>query len=424
MKINPNILSLKESATLKINQTALADLQKGKSIVHFGFGQSPFPVPIPMCEELKKEAHQKDYLPTQGLLPLREQIAKYYREKRNYQLTANEIAIGPGSKELIFQALFILPGDVLIPAPSWVSYGPQVMAYGRSFHSLFCDENNHYKLKASDLSDYCTQNLKDDQKILIINNPNNPSGAVYGDQEIAEITDVCRRHNIIVISDEIYGEIDFSREERKSSFLSLYPEGTIMTAGLSKSHSAGGWRLGLLATSPQLKKFLAALSTTISETYSSTSAPIQYAAIMAYSQHPEIERQISLCSQIHRSTGLYMAKGFREMGAFVSDPQGGFYLFPHFNAFQTALKKRYNVETSEQLTALIYDKTQVALLPASDFYMPPDFLGVRVASVDYDGTSVLRAASETSDINSSFVKQHCPRIAEGMERLTDFFSTL
>ena len=424
MKINPNVLSLKESATLKINQKALGDRQAGKPIVHFGFGQSPFPIPAPMREELKREAHQKDYLPTLGLLSLREQIATYYREKRGYSLSANEIAIGPGSKELIFDTLFVLPGDVLIPAPSWVSYGPQVTACGRSFHSLICDEKNHYKLRAADLSDYCTGQLRPGQKILIINSPNNPTGAVYSDEEIAQIADVCRRHNIIVISDEIYGEINFSGKKHQNSFLSLYPEGTIMTAGLSKSHSAGGWRLGFLAVSPQLRSFLDALTTLISETSSSVCAPIQHAAKTAYSQHPEIERQISLCSRIHRSTGLYMAKGFKEMGAVLSDPQGGFYLFPHFNRFQNQLKKKYDVDTSEQLTELIYDKIQVAILPSSDFYMPPHFLGARVTSVDYDGATVLQAAESASDIDSSFVEKHCPQIAEGMSRLANFFSTL
>ena len=130
LELNPNILSLKESATLKINQEVLANRLRGECTFHFGFGQSPFPVPRILQEELRKNVHQKDYLPTRGLWRLRECIAQHYQKKRDYLLEPEGIVIGPGSKELIFQSLFILQGAVLIPAPSWVSYGPQVQIRG------------------------------------------------------------------------------------------------------------------------------------------------------------------------------------------------------------------------------------------------------------------------------------------------------
>ena len=426
MELNPNILSLKESATLKINQQVLADRKRGESTVHFGFGQSPFPVPRILQEELRKNAHQKDYLPTQGLWQLRERIAQYYQQERHYQFEASGIVIGPGSKELIFQSLFILQGAILIPAPSWVSYGPQVQIRGRKIHPLRCDEENHYKLQAADLANYCHR-LNGQQKVLIINTPNNPTGAVYGDDEIAEIAEVCKRYNIIIISDEIYGDIDFS-ERPKKGFFSHYPEGTLVTGGLSKAHSAGGWRLGFLATSFHFDDFLTALSSMISETYSAVSAPIQYAAIMAYSHHPEIKERFSTCRKIHACVGTYMASRLRQMGASVSDPQGAFYLLPSFEQFKDQLAKKYAVKTSAEMAQLIYQKVQVAMLPASDFYMPEEFLGTRISTVDYNGQAVLEAAQKVlkkaPQLDNQFVERNCPNVVTGMDRLTDFFSAL
>ena len=421
--LNPHILTLKESATLKINQKALQDRSLGKPIVHFGFGQSPFPVPPMMIEELKKQAYQKDYLPTRGLVPLRKQIANYYREKKGYDLNAQEVVIGPGSKELLFQALFILKGDVIIPAPSWVSYGPQVASCGRPVHLIIGEEKHHYKLQAAQLADYCNDKLGEGSKILVLNSPNNPTGAVYSKEEILEIVEVCKDHGIIIISDEIYGDINYYPEQGQGPF-AYYPEGVIITGGLSKSHSAGGWRLGFLAASSHREDFLSALSSLISETYSCVSSPIQHAAQIAYSLHPEIEAQITLCSKIHRCTGNYMANRFRQMGVSVSDPKGAFYLFVNFMPLRDALKETYSVETSDRLVEVLYKEIQLAILPGTDFYMPPRFLGARVATVDYDGEAVFKAAQEARSLDHKFVEAHCPRIVEGMNRLEKFFSTV
>ena len=422
VEINPNILALKESATLKINQQVLNDRKKGKRIMHFGFGQSPFPVPRLLQNELKKHTHEKDYLPTRGLLPLRENISQYYRDRWGYEFGVNEIVIGPGSKELIFQALFTLQGEVLVPAPSWVSYGPQVQIKGRQIHPLYCDEDNGYKLRASNLSDYCKQ-LDDRQKILIMNSPNNPTGMVYQDDEIGEIAEVCKRQNIIIISDEIYGEIDFTKK-RKKGFFSFCPERTLVTGGLSKTFSAGGWRMGFIATSPHFSPFITALSAMISETYSSVSAPIQHASIVAYSQHPDINERLATCQKIHSCVGKYMAERFRAMGARVSNPQGGFYLLPNFNKFGTSLEKKFGIKTSVDMAHLIYEKIQVAMLPASDFYMPDEFLGLRVSTVDYNGRAVLSASRKAKELNHKFIEKNCPNVALGMDRLSEFFSEL
>ena len=255
-QINPHIINLKESATLAINQKARKARAKGEDVYHFGFGQSPFPVHKNIQKALCDHASEKDYLPTLGLPALREKISEFYQKEFGYNLDPSCICIGPGSKELIFQALFVLEGSVIIPAPSWVSYGPQVNLRGKHITRILTKFENGYKLCPDELEKTCVS-LSEPQKILIIKSPNNPTGAVYSDEEISALVDVCREQNVLVVSDEIYSLIDFS-EKRKKGFMHFYPEGTLLTAGLSKSHSAGGYRLGFLASSPQLEPIIKA----------------------------------------------------------------------------------------------------------------------------------------------------------------------
>ena len=121
------VKNLEPSSTLKINETSKKLEKAGKKIFKFGFGQSPFQVPNDIVNELKKNAHQNNYLPMQGLAELRSSIAKYTSLKKNYNYDADDIIIGPGSKELMFLLHVIFEGKIILPAPSWVSYAPQAI---------------------------------------------------------------------------------------------------------------------------------------------------------------------------------------------------------------------------------------------------------------------------------------------------------
>ena len=121
------VKNLKPSSTLLINETSKKLEDQGKKIYKFGFGQSPFKVPEDVVEELKNNAYQNKYLPMQGLEELRESVAKYSSKKKNYNYKANNVIIGPGSKELMFLLHVIFDGEIILPAPSWVSYAPQAI---------------------------------------------------------------------------------------------------------------------------------------------------------------------------------------------------------------------------------------------------------------------------------------------------------
>ena len=118
--IKDKIKNLDLSATLKINEISKKLEKKGKEIIKFGFGQSPFPVPDKVVEALKKNAHKKSYLPIQGLYELREAIAKYESKNKNKNILTDQIIVGPGSKELMFLLHISFDGDIILPSPSWV----------------------------------------------------------------------------------------------------------------------------------------------------------------------------------------------------------------------------------------------------------------------------------------------------------------
>lgn len=417
MELNEHIVNLKESATLEINQRVRKERKEGREVFHFGFGQSPFPVPKVMVKALQENAYHKDYLTTLGLPELREKIVEYFKNKFGYKFHIDQILIGPGSKELIFQALFCLEGPVLVPAPSWVSYGPQVEARGKKVIHIQCDEENSYKLTAEKLHETC-KHMKSKQKIIIINSPNNPTGAVYYDEEIEAISKVAREHNVIIISDEIYAEVDFTNSKKKG-FFHYYPEGTIVTTGLSKAQGAGGWRLGVLCTSKELSPLIDSLCTLVSETFSAVSAPIQYAAIKAYCDDPEMEEYLKTTSLVHKACSEYLRGRLLDMGATVPTGEGAFYLFPSFNNFKERLEEKYKIRTSREFVDKLYEQTGVAFLPGTDFYRAPDDLTCRLATVDYDGELVLSKA-RSEEVNEEFINKYCQNLVKGMDLLKQF----
>ena len=224
--------AIKESATLAINQQALQRRSSGEEICHLGFGQSPFPVHPKITSLLAKNIHRKEYLSSQGLMELRHQIVSYH-EKRGYSFKADQVFIGPGSKELIYDLLFLLEGPVYIPSPSWVSYAPQAQLLQKPVHFIPTQRENNYKITPEQLKKSVKSYSCSVQKLLIINSPSNPTGAVYNKDEMQDIVKICRDENTLILSDEIYREIYFGSAP-PDGFSVFYPEGTFTTSGLSK----------------------------------------------------------------------------------------------------------------------------------------------------------------------------------------------
>lgn len=414
--LNLNVRGLPQSATLAINEISNRLIKEGKEVFRLGLGQSPFPVPKSVVEALRTNAHQKDYLPVKGLAELRSAVAEYYRRSQQLEFTGDDIIVGPGSKELMFLLQLVYYGDLVIPTPSWVSYAPQAKIVGRHIHWLPTYSENDWRLKPEEIELLCKDD-PDKPRILILNYPNNPTGTTYRIEELKQLAKVAKKYRVILLSDEIYGEMH--HQGRHVSIARFYPEGTIVSGGLSKWCGAGGWRLGLFAFPKNLHWLMNAMAAAASETFTSTSAPIQFAAVRAFQGGIDMEEYLAHSRRILKTLGRLLTQKLRRAGAQVAEPSGGFYLFPDFSPLKDKLAAR-GIKTSKDFCARLLEETGVAILPGSDFGRQPGELTARLAYVDFDGARVLAAAEQIplhQSIDDDFISAYCGTVVKAIDRL-------
>ena len=396
------VKNLKLSSTLRMNEMSRELESQGKKIFKFGFGQSPFNVPDDVVSELKENAFQNKYLPMQGLPELREIIAKFVSSKKSYNYKSDNILIGPGTKELMFLLQLLFDGEILLPTPSWVSYEPQAILGRNKVHWIETTREKNWFPIAEDIENIIS---KDRQKnyLLFLNSPNNPSGQIC--KNLEEISEIVKKNNILVLSDEIYSELSF--EDNFKSISNFCPEKTIISNGLSKWCGAGGWRLGHFVIPNELKKLKNSLKVLASETFSSVSAPIQYAAIAAYKN--DHSNYLNNCRKILKLVGEFVYDNLKSNKILINKPQGGFYLMPEF------LDKKF--KNSEEMFTNLLNDTGVALLPGSEFGFSKDRLIARLSFTDFDGKDFMNNLSKQKKLDYTLINNFAPKIVEGTKRL-------
>ena len=395
--INHYIRTGRESETLLINQLSLLRVRSNKEVYKFGFGQSPFPIPEKIVDSLACAAHRKEYMSVQGHLPLREAITTFHKNMEDRNFNTENIIIGTGSKILIFSIIAAFQeAEVVLPAPSWVSYEPQAKLMGHKQHWIQTKFSDKWCLTPKALDEYCNnRNNPEIPLILVLNYPNNPTGQSFTPEKLEALAQVMRKHKIIVIADEIYSLLSFNNKQ--SSIADYYPEGCIISSGLSKWCGAGGWRLGFVHIPDGLgKKLFQTVIGVASETYSCAPAPVQVAATTAYAELELAKNFLTKQRTILSRINNYCTSLLNKNDVKVHACEGGFYLFPDFSNFKTKLNKR-NIYTSNDLTTALMEKTGVALLPGTAFGMPKESLTARLAFVDFDGAQILKLATEDID---------------------------
>ncbi|MBL1123353.1 MAG: aminotransferase class I/II-fold pyridoxal phosphate-dependent enzyme [Ignavibacteriae bacterium] len=423
LSLNLNVRGMSLSATLYINELSNKLKEQGTKIYRFGLGYSPFPVPQIVVEELRANAFQKDYQQVKGLLSLREAVADYHSRRNDLQCNAENILIGPGSKELMFLLQFVYYGDILIPTPSWVSYAPQAKIIGRQIVWINKKENHRWRLLPDDLHRICMSDPSR-PRLVILNYPSNPTGVTYRKEELEELASVARKFRVIVLSDEIYGELDFSGTH--TSIARFYPEGTIISGGLSKWCGAGGWRLGTFTFPDSLKNLIDTMAAVASETFTATSAPIQYAAVKAFKGGIEIERYLWNARKILKALGEKIRGILTSADIVCPEPDGAFYLFCNFNNYADKLRAK-NIFTSAEMTTKLLEETGVAILPGSVFGRPESEFTARLAYVDFDGSRALAAAetfSPEDQITDEFLTIYCSPIIDGVEKIAAWIKSI
>jgi aspartate aminotransferase len=320
----------------------------------------------------------------------------------------------------MFLLQMVYYGDLIVPTPAWVSYAPQARIIGRHVHFVRTERSNGWRLSPDQLESLCRLD-PGRPRIVVLNYPSNPTGTTYSVAELEELAEAASRHRVVLLSDEIYGKLHHRGEH--ASIVPIYPQGTVFSGGLSKWCGAGGWRLGLFVVPRSMRWLLEAMAATASETFTSTSAPIQYAAVRAFSGGDDIDDYLSRCRLVLAVLGRFLARSLREASIEVLEPEGGFYLLAEFTPMREALARR-GVRSSLELCERLLVETGVAILPGTDFGRSPDELLARLAYVDFDGGTAIEAVAKGETVDEAFLRRYCSRTVEGVDRICEWVHDL
>ncbi len=375
---------------------------------------------LDVVEALKDNAHQKDYLAVKGLEELRHSLVGHHKRTFGIECGLEDIIVGPGSKELMFILQLVYDGEILIPMPAWVSYYPQARIIGRHVNTIMTTRQDNWKITAAQIDAICKLD-PGRSRLLILNYPSNPTGQTYSPAELKDLAHVLARYKVLVLSDEIYAKLTFSGSH--TSIVKYYPQGTIFSGGLSKWCGAGGWRLGLFIVPECLRWITNAMATVASETFTSTSAPIQYAAVAAFQQNRDIDIYVEKCRKILAALAGAVIKRLKKTNVAVLPPQGGFYIFPDFDNYRERLLKKKIITNIDLCDKLLQD-TGVAMLPGTDFGRPKDELTVRIAFVDFDGDAALRNFPDKNQIDDNYLQNYCGRTLQAIDLIVEWLRGL
>ncbi|MDE7270414.1 MAG: aminotransferase class I/II-fold pyridoxal phosphate-dependent enzyme [Acetatifactor sp.] len=325
-----------------------------KDAISLGVGEPDFDTPWHIRDEgiYSLERGRTFYTSNAGLKELRQEICNYMKRKNNIEYDwAKEVLITVGGSEAIDMGLraMINPGEeVLIPQPSYVSYEPCAILAGATPVIIDLKEENEFRLTAQELEDAIT----DKTKVLILPFPNNPTGAIMERKDLEAIAEVILKHDIFVISDEIYAELSYKEKHVSIASLPGMQERTILINGFSKAYAMTGWRLGyacgpaaIIGQMTKIHQFAIMCAPTTS----------QYAAVEALKNgDSDIEEMRVAYNQRRR----YLMNAFREMGLQCFEPYGAFYVFPYIGEFGM---------TSDEFAQRFLEEERVAVVPGTAF---------------------------------------------------------
>lgn len=325
-----------------------------KDAISLGVGEPDFETPWHIRDEgiYSLERGRTFYTSNAGLMELREEISKYL--KRRYQLDYNaktEMLVTVGGSEAIDIALraMVDAGDeVLIPQPSYVSYEPCAVLAGAKPVIIELKHENQFRLTAQELEEAIT----DKTKILILPFPNNPTGAIMERDDLEAIAEVIQKHDLFVISDEIYSELCYTENHVSIANISGMWERTIFINGFSKSHAMTGWRLGYACGPRQIIEQMYKIHQFCIMCAPTTS---QYAAVDALKNG---DADVQMMRDSYNQRRRYLVNAFREMGLECFEPFGAFYMFP--------CVKQFGMTSDAFATKLLHEE-KLAVVPGNAF---------------------------------------------------------
>ncbi|HEX4724700.1 MAG TPA: aminotransferase class I/II-fold pyridoxal phosphate-dependent enzyme [Pseudonocardiaceae bacterium] len=395
-------MAIRQSATLAINERILARGAAGEPVLHLGFGEAGLPVPPELAAVLADSVRHNDYGPVIGIPAAREAAAGYFT-RRGLPTEPDQIVMAPGSKPLLFALLAVLPGDVVLPVPSWVSYAAQAALLGRRVIGVPIPDRAGGVPDPDRLAAVARS-----AGVLILTLPDNPTGTLAPPDLLAEVCRIADDAGLVIISDEIYRDLSHTEFHSPAE---LSPDRTVITSGLSKSLALGGYRIGFTRL-PTPLRIGADLVGVASEVWSSLASPMQRVAIAALTEPPEVTARIAASRRLHGTVSARVHRLLVRAGARCRPPEGGFYLYPDFGAHRESLAGQ-GIHTDRELADLLLDRHGVGVLAGAEFGDDPHGLRFRVAtSLMYGSTDEQKLASLDSPDPLAL-----PWIADGLAHL-------
>ncbi|WHE08103.1 pyridoxal phosphate-dependent aminotransferase [Thermoanaerobacterium thermosaccharolyticum] len=364
MKLSEKARSISPSLTLDITAKANKMRTLGIDVIGFGAGEPDFDTP----DYIKKaaiEAIEKGYTkytPTSGIIELKEAIVSKLKNDNNLSYETSEIVVSNGAKQSIYNTLCAIlnPGDeVLIPSPYWLSYPEMVKLANGVPIFVETDERNNFKVTVEQLE----KAISDRTKAIIINSPNNPTGAVYNETELKNIADLAVKHNIFIISDEIYEKLIYDGKHISiASFNDKIKNLTVVINGMSKAYSMTGWRIGYSASNKEIASLINNIQ---SHTTSNPNTIAQYASVRALSTGNDIienmvnefkQRRDYIVERINKIDGLTCLK-----------PQGAFYVIVNISKYIGMNISGKKINGSIDFANFVLEKAKVAVIPCLPF---------------------------------------------------------
>lgn len=368
---------IKHSATLAINEKLNARRAAGQRVLHLGFGEAGLPVLPEVGEALRAGVGANAYGPVAGSPEVRRATAGYFA-RRGLATAEDQVVLAPGSKALLYAALAVLPGDLILPRPSWVSYAVQARLVGKRVLSVPIPEEAGGVPDPDRLEHALAQARSRglDPRILLVTLPDNPTGTLPGAELVKRVCEVADQHGLFIISDEIYRDLAYQPAGHLSP-ATLLPERTLVTGGLSKSMALGGWRIGFARTpAGELADQIVGVA---SEVWSSLAAPMQRAATYVLNEPRSVSAHIAASRRLHATVALAIARAFQEAGATCRTPSAAFYCYPDLEPLRDRLLAR-GLTSGAEVADRLLERHGVGVLAGEHFGDDPDSYRFRVAT--------------------------------------------
>jgi aspartate aminotransferase len=414
-------MDIPASATLAINERIEQRIRDGRDVLHLAFGEGGLPLLPSLAEVLARAAPSVGYGPVAGS-PTARVAAAGYCARRGVPTTPEQILLAPGSKPLLAALLHVLPGDVVIPRPSWVSYAAHAALAGKRTLRVPIGPSAGGVPDPAALEEALGASRGDGPPpgILVLTLPDNPTGTQPAAALVDEVCRVADRHGLVIVADEIYRDL----AHEPSAFRGpgeVVPERTFITTGLSKNVALGGWRIGFarMADGALGAEARTAVAGFAGAVWSALAAPMQAVAAYVLEEPDDVRERIDRSRALHAAVAAAAYREVAAAGVECRPPSGGFYLYPDLEARRPALDA-VGVRTGAELAEHLLERHDVGVLAGEAFGDVPEGLRFRMAtSLLYGSTDEerLRALDSGDPARLPWIRSKLDRLRAVLDRL-------